>query len=49
MRIDFLSIFFVDTGEIIGILGDKPTLLKTRVSVKINEGRETDKRLIAQV
>tara|TARA_Y100000991_G_C21938140_1_gene333961 strand:+ start:350 stop:601 length:252 start_codon:yes stop_codon:yes gene_type:complete len=44
----FVEYMFVDTGEIIGILGDKPPLMKTRVSVKINEAREIYKRLILQ-
>ena len=44
----FVEYMFVDTGEIIGILGDKPPLMKTRVSVKINEAREIYKRLLSQ-
>ena len=39
---------FIDTGEIIGILGDKPPLMKTRVSFKTFEARENYKRLLAQ-
>ena len=44
----FVEYMFVDTGEIIGILGDKPPLMKTRVSIKINEAREIYKRLLSQ-
>tara|TARA_Y100000991_G_C21737840_1_gene249216 strand:- start:204 stop:455 length:252 start_codon:yes stop_codon:yes gene_type:complete len=44
----FFEYIFVDTGEIIGILGDKPPLMKTRVSVKINQAREIYKRLLSQ-
>ena len=44
----FFEYIFVDTGEIIGILGDKPPLMKKRVSVKINEAREIYKRLLSQ-
>ena len=39
---------FIDTGEIIGLLGDKPPLMKTRVSIKINKAREIYKILISQ-
>ena len=44
----FFEYVFVDSGEIIGFLGDKPPLMKTRVSVKINEAREIYKRLLSQ-
>ena len=44
----FFEYMFVDTGEIIGILGYKPPLMKARVSVKINEAREIYKRLLSQ-
>ena len=44
----FFEYMFVDTGEIIGLLVNKPPLMKTRVSVKINEAREIYKRLISQ-
>ena len=38
----------IDKGSIVGIFGDKPTLIKTRVSVKIEEAREIYGRLISQ-
>ena len=44
----FFDYVFVDTGEIIGIFGDKPPLMKTRVSLKVNEAREIYKRLLSQ-
>ena len=43
----FFEYMFVDTGDIIGVLGDKPPLMKTRVSVKLNEAREIYKRLLS--
>ena len=39
---------FVDTGIIVGIYGENPPLMKTRLSVKINEAREIWKRLLKQ-
>ena len=44
----YFEYMFVDTGEIIGTLGDTPPLLKTRVSIKINKAREIYKRLLSQ-
>ena len=44
----FFDYMFVDTGEIIGILGDKPPLMKTRVSIKIKKAREIYKRLLSK-
>ena len=39
---------FIDTGLIVGIYGDKPPLMKTRVSVKIEEARAIYGRLLSQ-
>ena len=47
MRIDFVSICFIDTRKIIGLLGDQPPEMKKRCSVKINEVREIYKRLLS--
>ncbi len=44
----FFEYMFVDTGEIIGLLGNNPPLMKTRVSLKIDEAREIYKRLLSQ-
>ena len=38
---------FIDTGLIVGIYGDKPHLMKTKVSVKIKEAKEIYGRLIS--
>ena len=42
----FFEYFFVDTGIIVGIYGENPPLMKSRVSIKIDEARETWKRLL---
>ena len=39
---------FVDTGEIVGVLGEKPPLMITSVSVDIELAREIYERLISQ-
>ena len=39
---------FVDTGEIVGVLGKKPPLMKTTVCVDIELAREIYERLISQ-
>ena len=44
----FFEYMFIDTGEIIGLLGDKPPLMKKRVSIKTNKAREIYKRLLSQ-
>ena len=44
----FFEYIFIDTGEIIGVLGEKPPLMKTRVSVKINQAREFYKELLSE-
>ena len=43
----FFEYIFVDTGIIVGIYGENPPLMKTRVSIKIYEAREIWKRLLA--
>ena len=44
---NFSEYIFIDTGLILGIYGDKQPLMKTRVSVKIEEVREIYGRLIS--
>ena len=44
----FFEYMFLDTGIIVGIYGDNPPLMKTRVSIKISEAREIWKRLLEQ-
>ena len=39
---------FVDTGKIVGLLGKKPPLMITTVSVDIDLAREIYERLISQ-
>jgi len=39
---------FVDTGKIIGILGQKPPLMTSTVSVDIDLAREIYERLLSQ-
>ena len=39
---------FVDTGEIVGVLGIEPPLMTTTVSVDIELAREIYERLISQ-
>ena len=40
---------FVDTGEIVGVLGKEPPLMTTTVSVDIDLAREIYERLISKV
>ena len=44
----FFEYMFLDTGIIVGIYGDNPHLMKTRVSIKISEARDIWKRLLEQ-
>ena len=39
---------FVDTGEIVGVLGEEPPVMTTTVSVDIELAREIYERLISQ-
>ena len=39
---------FIDYGRIIGVLGNKPPLMKTMERHKIDSGRDQWKKLIAQ-
>ena len=39
---------FVDTGEIVGVFGKEPPVMKTTVSVDIDLAREIYERLISQ-
>ena len=39
---------FVDTGKIVGLLGQEPPLMTTTVSVDIDLAREIYERLISQ-
>ena len=44
----FFEYMFIDTGIIVGIYGEDPPLMKTRISKNIDEAREIWKRLIEQ-
>ena len=44
----FFEYVNVDTGIVVGIYGEKPPLMKTRVSIKIEEAREIWKRLLEE-
>ena len=39
---------FVDTGKIVGLLGNQPPVMTTTVSVEIDLAREIYKRLLSQ-
>ena len=39
---------FIDTGEIIGVLGKEPPVMTTSVSVEIDLAREIYQRLLSQ-
>ena len=43
-----IEYMYVDTGIIVGIYGENPPLMKTRVSIKIDEARELWKKLLEQ-
>ena len=44
----YFEYMYVDTGIIVGIYGENPPLMKTRVSIKIDEARELWKKLLEQ-
>ena len=44
----FFEYMFIDTGIIVGIYGENPPLMKTRVSKKIHDARDIWKRLLEQ-
>ena len=39
---------FIDSGKIVGVLGKEPPVLTTREELKIEDARESWKKLIAQ-
>ena len=39
---------FIDTGEIVGVLGEEPPVMTTTVSVDIDLAREIYERLLSQ-
>ena len=42
----FFEYMFVDSGIIVGVLGDKPPLMKTRKEIKIEAARKEYQQLI---
>ena len=44
----FFEYMFVDTGKIVGVLGQEPPVMTTTVSVDIELAREIYERLISQ-
>ena len=42
----FFQYMFVDSGIIVGVLGDKPPLMKTRKEIKIEAARKEYQQLI---
>ena len=44
----FFEYMFIDSGKIVGVLGNEPPVLTTREELKIEAAREIWKKLIAQ-
>jgi len=44
----FFEYMFIDSGKIVGVLGNEPPVLTTRKELKIEAAREVWKKLIAQ-
>ena len=44
----FFEYMFIDSGKIVGVLGNEPPVLTTREELKIEAAREAWKKLIAQ-
>ena len=44
----FFEYMFIDSGKIIGVLGQQPPVMTTREELKIDEAREEWKKLLAQ-
>ncbi len=44
----FYEYMFIDSGKIVGVLGNEPPIMKTREEFKIEEAREIWKKLITQ-
>ena len=44
----FFEYMFIDSGKIVGVLGNEPPVLTTREELKIEAAREVWKKLIAQ-
>ena len=44
----FFEYVFIDSGKIVGVLGQQPPVMTTREELKIDEAREEWKKLLAQ-
>ena len=44
----FFEYMFIDSGKIVGVLGNEPPVLTTREELKIEKAREEWKKLLAQ-
>jgi len=44
----FFEYMFIDSGRILGVLGEEPPLMTTRVQLKVDRARDEWKKLIAQ-
>ena len=44
----FFEYMFIDSGKIVGVLGNEPPVLTTREELKIEAAREVWEKLIAQ-
>ena len=44
----FFEYMFIDSGKIVGVLGQQPPVMTTREELKIDEAREEWKKFIAQ-
>ena len=44
----FFEYMFIDSGKIVGLLGQQPPVMTTREELKIDEAREEWKKLLAQ-
>ena len=44
----FFEYMFIDSGKIVGVLGQQPPVMTTREELKIHEAREEWKKFISQ-
>ncbi len=44
----FFEYIFIDSGKIVGVLGQQPPVMTTREELKIEQAREEWKKLLAQ-
>tara|TARA_A100001035_G_scaffold242212_1_gene208592 strand:- start:75 stop:317 length:243 start_codon:yes stop_codon:yes gene_type:complete len=44
----FFEYMFIDSGKVVGVLGQQPPVLTTREELKIDEAREEWKKFISQ-